>query len=244
MKGIKKLFKTSRNIKIVSFLIALITFGGVSLFVLLIYRNDDIQPSDTTEEQEETTEGEASGGADTEDTPADESETTDTIESEPSDTSTTDTTEELQITDLYEGWTPIKLDTCHLSLYYPSEWYADDYEYGDYCTRISILETIPATEPGNLPLLITIGVFLSEYNTPEEHYENLKQYPSVKVITGTKKVDGEDRFYVEYTDEYSYTSYHIYYEVNGVYYAVVWQGTDIEENQDSIDKLIESIKIK
>lgn len=143
----------------------------------------------------------------------------------------------------YEGWKQINLASCDISLYYPSEWYTHDYEYGDYCTRISTLEEISTTEPSNLPLLITVGVFLSEYESPESYYNALKQYPSQQVEVGTKKVDGEDRLYVVHTDEWNHTYYHIFYQVGDDYFSITWTGTEIETHQDKINQLIDSIDI-
>ncbi|MBN2015811.1 hypothetical protein JW766_03170 [Candidatus Dojkabacteria bacterium] len=223
----------TRKIKPIYIILALVILllicggaaGGIYLFIRQAQDKEEQEQQDQKAGEEKTGEQE------------------DAEEDETEEESEVEMNEEENIENLYEGWTKIDNDECQISFYYPSEWYADDDKNGDFCTRISTLKNIPATESGNLPLLITIGVFVSEYNTPEEYYEYLKQYPSVNVITSTREVDGEDRYFVEYTDEYNYTFYNIYYEVNGVYYVISWCGTEVDDYHEEIDKFIDSISM-
>ncbi len=170
------------------------------------------------------------------------------------DTTTTTTTAETTTTetakkDPYEGWKTGNFKDCNISFKYPSNWYTDKYENGEEnCTRLSTLKTIPATEVSNISILISVDKYANESMTPdlqdpESYYEDLKKYPSQSIKISSKEVDGEKRLYVIHTNEYDTTYYKIYYEVDGKYYRFYWAGKDIDKYQDTVDEIIDTIKI-
>jgi hypothetical protein len=229
-QGPKPKAQSSKGLLVVVaiFVLLLLIGGGVGGY--LLWKNSKDKDSSTDTEVEQTEEDES---------------TTTTTTTETTEDSTDSTEDETEEVDPYEGWNYKELEDCKLSFYYPSNLYffnsSDEY----ICGEIATTAELPATEGSNLPLYITFGSFSwSDYDTPTDHYENLSSYPSQTIQTNTKKIDGEDCFYVIHTDEYGDTYYWIYFESGNEYYYVMWTGTELDNYQQTIDKILESVSME